>query len=64
MSLALYRWCSYRFVLYSVVSYNARIVVHNKKKIVDTSCVLCVPCGDDLLMIYVADACSHFTGYK
>jgi hypothetical protein len=28
---------------------NSRIEVHNKKKIVHTSCV---PCGDDLLMIY------------
>ena len=27
------------------------IEVHNKRKIVHTSCVLCVPCGDDLLMI-------------
>ena len=35
-----------------------------KRKIVHTSCVLCVPCGSDLLMIYVADICSHLTGYK
>jgi hypothetical protein len=35
-----------------------------KKKIVHTSCVLCVPCGDDILMIYVVDMCSHLTGYK
>ena len=39
--------------LYSIqlLLINPRIVVCNKKKIVHTSCVLCVHCGDDL-MIY------------
>jgi hypothetical protein len=42
------------------------IVVHNKNKIVHTSCVLC---GDVLLMIYVfflsiVDIFSHTTSYK
>ena len=35
-----------------------------KRKIVHTSCLLCVPCGDDLLMICVVDICSHLNGYK
>jgi len=32
---------------------NPQIEVHNKKKIVHTSCLICVPCDDDLFMIYV-----------
>jgi hypothetical protein len=43
---------------------NPQIEVHNKTKTVDTSCVLYVPYGDDLLMIYVADMFSHLTDYK
>jgi hypothetical protein len=40
--------------LYSIqlLLINPRIVVCNKKKIVHTSCVLCVHYDDDLLMIY------------
>jgi hypothetical protein len=36
---------------------NPRLLSIIKRKIVHTSCVLCVPCGDDLLMICVADIC-------
>jgi hypothetical protein len=40
--------------LYSIqlLLINPRIIVRNKKKVVHTSCVLCVHCDDDLLMIY------------
>jgi hypothetical protein len=57
LSLALQSWFSCRVVLYSVVVDNPRIVVRNKNKIVHTSCVLCTPCGDELLMIYFAGIC-------
>jgi hypothetical protein len=49
-------------ILYSIVVVKTpRIVVHNKKKIVHTSCVLC---GDGLLMISVVGICLHTTSYK
>ena len=52
-------------LLFSVVADKTpRIVIHNKKKIVHTSCVLCVPCGDGLLMISIADICLHTIGYR
>jgi hypothetical protein len=52
-------------LLYSVfVDKTPRIVVHNKNKNVHTSCVICVPCGDGLLMIYVSDICLYTTNYK
>jgi hypothetical protein len=40
--------------LYSIhlLLINPRLLSIIKRKIVHTSCVLCVPCGDDLLMIY------------
>jgi hypothetical protein len=46
--------CVFHIELYSIqlLLINPRFVVRNKKKIVHTSCVLCVHCDDDLLMIY------------
>jgi hypothetical protein len=46
-------------VLYSIqlLLINPKLLSIIKRKIVHTSCVLCVPCGDDILMIYVVDIC-------
>jgi hypothetical protein len=54
VSRVLYDRATTLLELYSIklLLKNPRIIVHNKKKIVHRSCVFCVPCGDDLLMIY------------